>query len=87
MKIFSLSHLVELAMQLPDPAKAARAEVGYNSVVRLPVRDWDAVRDAEHPERQFDRHDDAFVEFELIRWKDTQGWSIPRWVLRGLVAI
>ncbi len=87
MKIFSLSHVLELAAKLPDPAKAARAEVGYNSVVRLPVLDWDAVRDAEHPERQFEQHDDAFVEFELIRWKDTRGRAVPRWVLRGLVAI
>jgi hypothetical protein len=87
MKIFSLSHMIELATQLPDPAMAANAETGYNTVVRLPILDWDAVRDAEHPERKFDAHEDAFVEFELLQWKDTIGRTIPRWVLRGLVAI
>lgn len=87
MKIFSLSHIIELSKQLPNPAMAIKPESGYNSVIRLPVLDWDAVRDAEHPEREFDAHENAFVEFELIRWKDTKGRSIPRWVLRGLVAI
>jgi hypothetical protein len=86
-KIFSLSHVLELATQLPDPIKTARAEVGYNSVVRLPVLDWDAVRDAKHPEREFDSHENPFVEFELVQWKDTKGRTFPRWVLRGLVAI
>jgi len=87
MKIFSLSHMIELATQLPDPAKAASAETGYNSVVRLPVLDWDAVRDADHPEREFDAHENPFVEFELLQWRDTIGRTVPRWVLRGLVVI
>ena len=78
---------MELAMLLPDPAVAARPQNGYNTVFRLPVLDWDAVRDAEHPGREFDAHENAFVEFELIPWKDTRGRMNPRWVLRGLVAI
>jgi hypothetical protein len=87
MKIFSLSHLVELAAQLPDPAKAEHAEAGYNDVIRLPIHDWDAIRDAEHPEREFEAHEDHFVEFEMIPWKNTKGAAASRWVLRGLVAI
>jgi hypothetical protein len=87
MKIFSFSRAVELALQSPNPASPCPEEVGYNSVLRLPIRDCDAVHDAGHPEREFEAHDDAFVEFELIRWKDTQGRSLPQWVLRGLVAI
>lgn len=79
--------MLELAKQLPDPTKALPAQTGYNAVVRLPVPDWDAVRDADHPEREFDKHESPFAEFELIQWKDTKGRSIPRWVLRGLVAI
>lgn len=87
MKIFSLSHVLELSRQLPDPATAIKSESGYNAVIRLAVLDWDAVRDADHREREFDVHENAFVEFELIQWKDTRGRTIPRWVLRGLVAI
>ena len=87
MKLFSLSHLVELAAQLPDPGKAAHAGTGYNAVLRLPIRDWDAVRDADLPEREFEAHEDAYVEFEVVSWKDTRGVTVPRWVLRGLVAI
>jgi hypothetical protein len=79
--------MIELAKQLPDPTAVLAAERGYNAVVRLPVPDWDAVRDADHPEREFDAHENPFVEFELIRWKDTRGRTFPRWVLRGLVAI
>jgi hypothetical protein len=86
-KIFSLSHVLELSRKLPDPAATLRSESGYNAVIRLPVLDWDAVRDADHPEREFDAHENAFVEFELIQWKDTRGRTIPRWVLRGLVAV
>jgi hypothetical protein len=87
LKIFSLSYLIEFAAQLPDPSKAATAEAGYASVLRLPIPDWDAVRDAAHPEREFEAHKEAFVEFEVIPWKDTRGVIVPRWVLRGLVAI
>ncbi len=87
MNIFSLSHLIELAAELPDPIKAVRAEAGYNTVIRLPIRDWDAVRDGDHPEREFEAHDNPFVEFEVVQWKDTKGGTAPRWVLRGLVAI
>lgn len=86
-KIFSLSHVNELAAKLPDPAKAAAVETGYNAVVRLPILDWDAVRDADHPEREFDAHEQPFMEFELIQWKDTRGNTTPRWVLRGLVVV
>ena len=81
MKLFSLSHLMELAKELPDP-KTARYPV-----LRLPIRDWDAVRDADHPDRQFEAHENDYVEFEIIVWKDMKGVSHRRWVLRGLVAM
>lgn len=87
MNIFSLSHLNELANELPDPGKVSRAEDGYRPVIRLPIRNWDAVRDAEHPDREFEAHENAFVEFEVVMWKDTKGKKTPRWVLRGLVAM
>ena len=87
MNIFSLSHLVELAKELPDPNQFINAERNCSSVFRLPVRDWDAVRDGDHPEREFDEHANAFVEFEIVQWKNTKGVSAPRWVLRGLVAM
>ena len=87
MNIFSLSHLLELAKELPDPAHFIHRERNRSSVFRIPVRDWDAVRDANHPEREFDAHDSAYVEFEIVHWKNTKGVNAPRWVLRGLVAI
>ena len=87
MNIFSLSHILELAKELPDPQDAEKAGHGFNRVLRLPLRDWDAVLDQGHPEREFDAHTNAFVEFELVQWRNTQGLSSPRWVLRGLVAI
>lgn len=87
MNIFSLAHLNELAKELPDPRKAAQAEEGYSPVIRLPIRDWNAVRDSEHPDREFEAHANAFVEFELVMWKDTKGKKSARWVLRGLVAM
>jgi hypothetical protein len=87
MNLFSLSHLNELAKELPDPRKAALAEKGYSPVIRLPIRPWDARREADHPEREFEAHAAAFVEFEIVYWKDTRGVSSPRWVLRGLVAM
>ncbi len=87
MKIFSLSHLFELAKDLPDPRLYTYDTHNRGSVFRLPVRDWDAVRDADHPEREFDAHEDTYVEFEIVHWKDTKGVSSPRWVLRGLVAM
>jgi hypothetical protein len=87
LNVFSLSHLIELAARLPAPLEAARAEAGYNSVIRLPIRDWDAVRDGDHPEREFEGHENTFVEFEIVPWKNTNGVTASRWVLRGLVAI
>ena len=87
MKIFSLSHLIELAALLPDPSADNRADSGYAAVIRLPIREWDAVRDADYPEREFDAHKHAYVEFEAIPWKDTRGVTAPRWVLCGLVAV
>ena len=87
MNIFSLTHLIELAAQLPNPLKAEHAEAGYNTVIRLPIRDWDSVRDGDHPDREFEAHENAYVEFEMLMRKDTQGVSSPHWVLRGLVAI
>jgi hypothetical protein len=87
MNIFSLSHLNELVKELPDPKKAAQSEEGYSPVIRLPIRDGKAVRDAKHPDREFEAHANAFVEFEIVMWKDTKGRKFPRWVLRGLVAM
>ena len=87
MKLFSLSHLIELSAQLPAPTKLAPAERGYTPIIRLPLHDWHAVHDAKHPEREFDAHKEPYVEFEVIPWKDTRGVIAPRWVLCGLVAI
>lgn len=87
MNIFSLAHLDELVKELPDPEKAAHAEGGYSPVIRLPIRDWNAKRDADHPDRDYEDHENAFVEFEIVKIKDTKGVSTPRWVLRGLVAM
>ena len=87
MNIFSLSHLLELVKELPDPNQFINANRGRSSVIRLPVRDWDAVRDADHPDREFEAHENPYVEFEIIQWKNTKGVSAPRWVLRGLVAM
>lgn len=87
MKLYSLSHLNELAKELPDPRQATPTEKGYNRVIRLPIRAWDAQQGADHPEREFEAHAAAFVEFELVYWKDRRGVSSPRWVLRGLVAM
>ncbi len=81
MKLFSLSHLNALARGLPDPASAR------HPVLRLPLHDWDAVRDAERPDQEFEIHDNDYVEFEIVRWRDAKGASYPRWVLRGLVAM
>jgi len=81
MKLFSLSHLTELARDLPDPNAAG------HHVLRLPLRDWNSVRDADHPDREFEIHVDDYIEFEIVRWKDSKGFSYPRWVLRGLVAM
>jgi len=80
-KLFSLSHLNELARDLPEP------HADGQRVLRLPLRDWNSVREAEHPDREFEIHDDDYVEFEIVIWKDSKGISYPRWVLRGLVAM
>jgi len=87
MNIFSLSHLDELVKELPDPLKAVHAEGGYSPVIRLPTRDWDSDRGADHPDRDLEEHENAYVEFEIIMMKDAKGVSSPRWVLRGLVAM
>ena len=87
MNIFSLAHLVELAKELPDPGKTSRAGGGYSPVIRLPVPDWNADRDADFPDREFEAHANAFVEFEIVMWKDNRGGQSPRWVLRGLTAM
>jgi hypothetical protein len=87
MNIFSLSHLLELVKELPDPKQFINANRGRSSVIRLPVRDWDAVRNGDHPDREFEAHENPYVEFEIIQWKNTKGVSAPRWVLRGLVAM
>ena len=87
MNIFSLTHLNELAKELQDPTKEEHAAPGYCPVVRLPIPDWTAVRDSDHPDREFEDHENAFVEFEILMWKDTKGICTPCWVLRGLVAM
>jgi len=87
MNIFSLTHLDELVKELPDPEKAERTEDGYAPVIRLPILDWNAYRDADHPDRDFEDHENAYVEFEIMKLKDLMGVSTPRWVLRGLVAM
>ena len=69
MNIFSLSHLLELVKELPDPKQFINANRGRRSVIRLPVRDWDGVRDADHPDREFEAHENPYVEFEIIQWK------------------
>ena len=87
MNIFSLSHVVELAAQLPAPTLTGDAEAGYTMVIRLPVPKWDPIRDAAHPGRQFDVHDNDYVEFEVLPWTDSRGVISARWVLRGVVAV
>ena len=87
MNLFSLTHLVELAKTLPDPEKAVRGEEGYSPVIRLPLHEWNADLDAEHPDREFEDHKHSYVEFEIVMWKDTRGARFPRWVLRGLAAM
>jgi hypothetical protein len=81
MNIFSLTHLTELAKQLPDPMHAK------HPVIRLPLAKWDAIRDADHPAGEFEDHLNPFVEFEIVNWKNIKGISARRWVLRGLVAM
>ena len=87
MNIFSLTHLDELVKELPDPKKAAAAEEGYSTVIRVPIRDWNAVRDADHPDSDFEDHAYAYAEFEIVMLDDPKGEKCPRWVLRGLVAM
>lgn len=87
MNIFSLSHLNELVKELPDPAKVARGEAGFSPVIRLPFQDGTAEAGGEHPDREFEAHTHSYVEFEILMWKDSKGRSVPRWVLRGLVAM
>ncbi len=87
MNIFSLSHLVELAKELPDPKQFIGAERGRTAVFRLQIRDWDAVGSKDQADHKFDAHENAYVEFEIVQWKNTKGVTVPRWVLRGLVAM
>lgn len=87
MKILSLSRLIELVPHLPDLREVARAETGYATVIRLPIRDWDPICDAGHPECEFEAHKNTFAEFEALPCQDTRGVLVRRWVLRGLVAI
>jgi len=87
MNIFSLTHLEELVKELPDPTQADPTEEGYGAVIRVPIRDWNAVRDANHPDRDFEDHENAYVEFEIVMMKNAKGIYSQRWVLRGLVAM
>lgn len=81
MNIFSLTHLNQLARKLPDPAVATQR------VLRIPLSAWDPIADADHPAGEFEDHQQPYVEFEVIQWKNIKGISSPRWVLRGLVAM
>ena len=81
MNIFSLAHLNQLARRLPDPACAV------HPILRLKLDEWDAIADVDHPSGQFESHANAYVEFEVVQWKNTKGISAPRWILRGLVAM
>jgi len=81
MNIFSLSHLNYLKAKLPDPGKAVYP------VLRIPIADWDAIADVDHPAGEFEDHLNPYVEFEVVHWKNIKGISSPRWVLRGLVAM
>ncbi len=81
MNIFSLAHLKQLADKLPDPATSSQR------VIRLPLSAWDRIADAEHPAGEFEDHNNPYVEFEIVQWKNIKGISSPRWVLRGLVAM
>jgi hypothetical protein len=66
---------------VPDP-KTAR-----HPVLRLPLRDWSSVWDADHPDREFESHQDDYIEFEIVQWRDTKGISGARRVLRGVGAM
>ena len=67
---------------------APRIQHGFATlVIRLPVPKWDPIRDAAHPGRQFDVHDNDYVEFEVLPWTDSRGVISARWVLRGVVAV
>ena len=81
MNIFSLAHLKQLAGKLPDPATSRQR------VIRLPLAEWDRIADADHPAGEFEDHNNPYVEFEVVQWKNIKGVSTPRWVLRGLVAM
>jgi hypothetical protein len=81
MNIFSLTHLNQLASKLPDPTKTTQR------VLRIPLSAWDPIADADHPAGEFEDHQQPYVEFEVIQWKNIKGISSPRWVLRGLVAM
>lgn len=81
MNIFSLAHLNQLADKLPDPATADQL------VIRIPLTAWDPIADADHPAGEFEDHNNPYVEFEVVQWKNIKGIGSPRWVLRGLVAM
>jgi hypothetical protein len=81
MNIFSLTHLNQLAKQLPDPLLAE------TPVIRIPLAKWDSIRDAEHPAGEFEDHLNPYVEFEIVNWKNIKGVAARRWILRGLVAM
>jgi hypothetical protein len=81
MNIFSLSHLNYIAAKLPDPRLAPYP------VLRLPLEEWDAIDDVDHPAGEFEDHLHPYVEFEIVHWKNIKGVTAPRWVLRGLVAM
>lgn len=69
MNIFSLSHLTYLASKLPDPRSADRP------VVRIPIEEWDAIDDADHPAGEFEDHRNPYIEFEIVHWKNIKGVS------------
>ena len=87
MKIFSLSRLIDLSREVPPPSGRTASRFASTEVLRLPIRRWDPVQDAAHPEWELEHLADTFVEFQLTPVRNIRGAFAPRWVLRGVVAL
>jgi hypothetical protein len=88
LKIVSLSQLVEMAANVPDPITPAHAVAGRNPVLRVQAGEWGhVIRDSADPAAGSPAYDNSFVEFELVCAIDTGTGPTPRWIFRGLVAI
>jgi hypothetical protein len=86
-KIYSLSHLLQIARNLPDPQSAQKAHAGYSPVLRVQLDEADGVGYTDPGELTANGAPEPYVEFEIMQWTDANGVSRPRWVLRGLVAM